>query len=868
MPLSSRAETYSPAIVMVPVQKSTTKSFKQTTLNFGLSPRSAITETMPSTSTPKPSKSAKAAKKSRKDDWSADKSMKQSRLSFTASESGRDSGFESNLPSGNVSEHSLEIGVPASNTKSSKSTKSAETVEIDLSGSSTKLKQSKKNESSNRTPSKIDSSTETEKGILKDKHVAIPLATALPKDSDCADMAYAFRRAKLEAVVSVKKEKAILRHLRTGRETYEDSEIVWPDLPSPASVKTHEALAHSSGDLIAFGHFLELLQNSDERQRLKKCRYDLQYLQEAITMENGGTSGDTYCSILFLLAETFREMSPDYKFAAIFPVRFDELSPDHLLACESLRQQLSEFMRAAKFDFAPDFAALIEKLTTTDVRDLSVTERLTLLLKSQDLLIRGTKFYSTYHQKLSDEKDKIRQTIKFLTDTLAELTSGIAAEDDKYTALMDRSNSAPMSRFTSKEISDTEKTLTKLRKQYDEALIEQKFAHLKLSTLQSLLTEATHAEHLGYDRHHNRYWFFPELSQGIFVESGWYVPLSSSRDTSTTTEPLPVVCNFVLTGSASGSDPTYSALYRLSEDGEYRLCSQDSSVPPSGPNQWFLYSPEQLEQLCEAMIPFGVREKKLRKELKKVQESVQSVERRAEPTVLQNHLEALTNYVKSVVDQLVKGQCIPTETEISWEVTEEETDIDRLKRNIIWIYDSIFPGFLHTDLRPEITTGETLWRESVSSTSNISRLYYLFVVLDRSIKWEFRITEHSTCDACSRKTHRVRLRRCNECRKVYHAKDCAWFVSGQCHFCRDASLGVPIEGLMNVADGVEPPSPSGHSSVGSARENVELIDGTVRTARAKRADKRAGRSESLETIESVNLPTSVYFLRNRKRPCA
>uniref|UniRef100_A0A8C1I5M2 Bromodomain adjacent to zinc finger domain protein 1A n=1 Tax=Cyprinus carpio TaxID=7962 RepID=A0A8C1I5M2_CYPCA len=123
---------------------------------------------------------------------------------------------------------------------------------------------------------------------------------------------------------------------------------------------------------------------------------------------------------------------------------------------------------------------------------------------------------------------------------------------------------------------------------------------------------------LGRDRLYRRYWIFPSAG-ALFVEEDFFGLTEDMLEPRPTPEPK--------------IEELFSAESPVKTDGttEEPVLIQNTSPPVNRPNQWFFYStPEEVEQLIEALNPRGHRESSLKETLLQEKERiVQLMESRA-----------------------------------------------------------------------------------------------------------------------------------------------------------------------------------------------------------------------------------------------
>lgn len=115
---------------------------------------------------------------------------------------------------------------------------------------------------------------------------------------------------------------------------------------------------------------------------------------------------------------------------------------------------------------------------------------------------------------------------------------------------------------------------------------------------------------LGRDRLYRRYWIFPSAG-ALFVEEDFFGLTEDMLEPRPTPEPK--------------IEALFSAESPVKTDATTKepVLVQNTSPPVNRPNQWFFYStPEEVEQLIEALNPRGHRESSLKETLLQEKERI------------------------------------------------------------------------------------------------------------------------------------------------------------------------------------------------------------------------------------------------------
>ncbi|XP_042599156.1 bromodomain adjacent to zinc finger domain protein 1A-like isoform X1 [Cyprinus carpio] len=181
---------------------------------------------------------------------------------------------------------------------------------------------------------------------------------------------------------------------------------------------------------------------------------------------------------------------------------------------------------------------------------------------------------------------------------------------------------------------------------------------------------------LGRDRLYRRYWIFPSAG-ALFVEEDFFGLTEDMLEPRPTPEPK--------------IEELFSAESPVKTDGttEEPVLIQNTSPPVNRPNQWFFYStPEEVEQLIEALNPRGHRESSLKETLLQEKERiVQLMESRAAQRY--HHSDESLPETKGSTLKPKAGPSCPQST-----VPAERFMENRLRDLLLDIEDRIYQGTL------------------------------------------------------------------------------------------------------------------------------------------------------------------------------
>ena len=299
-----------------------------------------------------------------------------------------------------------------------------------------------------------------------------------------------------------------------------------------------------------------------------------------------------------------------------------------------------------------------------------------------------------------------------------------------------------------------------------------------------MMNMTCHSECLGYDRSFSRYWYFPELSDNVFVESGW-ASMHSDAVTSSK-KPVPkLLGNFVL-ATRPGE------LCYLNDHGKHGKCDSKTAAPTNTENKWCCYKPEQFQELCDSLNPLGVRESQLRFKLKALvaqQSSLVDRPVRPAPIIAHSVLDSLGELFEKITIDLMENQFLIKALPEGWNEKFKSNSLPDIKESMVTIVRLILPPLVRFR-EPSLETSELLflesWTKAVNETNNVSRLYFLCKVLDMSVMWQ-RGLHRENCKICG-KNRRNRMKRCVQCAFIFHNDECMTFMNNRCSTC----CGLPV----------------------------------------------------------------------------
>ncbi|OQV13430.1 hypothetical protein BV898_12384 [Hypsibius exemplaris] len=649
---------------------------------------------------------------------------------------------------------------------------------------------------------------------------AIVLVSRLSAETSLFDLINAFKRSRYAAVMSRQKEQTALAQLEENGKVYEDLDVVWDPLCSGTLLEIRDLSPASVGDLLSFGHFIELIQNCDLLLRQDKRSISFEFLRDAVTLKDGLTGPFLY--LLNCIYCAMRDINPGFELPCDFAGNPAKMPATSLLNCEFLRHYLLAYSSEKSFPVAMRFLSVVDKLDVLDVADLTVTERVILLSGCQEILIRGTFFVAEIFAKLESRKDDKLIELNEFTDQIKELTQTISELRTQVLSFEEWSTDNLVSRTLGREKEDLQRALDENLRLVEIAMEKRRAAVAESEEIQRILNKSKKSLPLGYDRYHNRYWYFPALFHGVFVESGWFQPLQPPSAAAALSRPAPLA-NFTIP-KGTRKAPTFGRLYRVDRDGSHRKCSslpEEFSGPPLVDCKWTFFAMDKVAPLIASLCPLGVREKFLQMSLLAVKDADEEEVRPLPDVTLPDAFAGVRDEVVALTDNLVVNQLLSVD--FAWgDDGMEGIELEHLKKHVIWLRGKIFKPVLKpiatNSALTRLHNGPTLdhlrngmtdpWKAAVKATSSLPRFSYLVAVLRQAVDWKkFRITEDSLCDRCSRTDSLGVFQRCHECLELYHVARCANFEENVCTFCRPADYPLRILDMMQEVDEESQKSP-------------------------------------------------------------
>ncbi|CAH1232867.1 BAZ1B [Branchiostoma lanceolatum] len=373
---------------------------------------------------------------------------------------------------------------------------------------------------------------------------------------------------------------------------------------------------------------------------------------------------------------------------------------------------------------------------------------------------------------------------------------------------------------------EREKEMEKMKKEREEQSFKTRFEEGIAQARRTLRWQ-----HVGTDRHHNKYWLFSLQTPGLFVEKGWahdsmgyQVTLANSpvKKKNQQEEEEEEEESDVESVSEVQSVTSEASTVRKGRVAKHR--GVEKTHPPLGQNLWFLYSKkDEVDKLIQNLGTQGIRESELKEELEKryqdIKSSLNNFSKRNQQLRSsdgdQELLDAYKRDLEEIESKLEKGGLGNVENPAKWLKRLEKTDkISELGSLLVEVQGGVLQKFLkgmmgpqkkkpkepkaEEDDKEEIKEEEKeeqdeeeneeedeeeekdenevqlyepreveLWRQATAECSTMSRLHVLMGVLDACIKWD-KSAENAKCKVCRKKGEEERLLLCDECNQAYH----------------------------------------------------------------------------------------------------
>ncbi|XP_078679744.1 tyrosine-protein kinase BAZ1B-like isoform X3 [Branchiostoma floridae x Branchiostoma belcheri] len=370
---------------------------------------------------------------------------------------------------------------------------------------------------------------------------------------------------------------------------------------------------------------------------------------------------------------------------------------------------------------------------------------------------------------------------------------------------------------------EREKEMEKMRKEREEQSFKTRFEEGIAQARRTLRWQ-----HVGTDRHHNKYWLFSPQTPGLYVEKGWAhesmgyqvtLPNSPLKKKSQQEEEEEEESD-VESVSEVQSVTSEASTVRSERVKKHR--GVEKTHPPLGQNLWFLYSKkDEVDKLMQNLGTQGIRESQLKEELEKryqdIKSSLNNYSKRSQQLRSsdgdQELLDAYKRDLEEIETKLEKGGLGGVENPAKWLKRLEKTDkMSELGSLLVEVQAGVLQKFLKGMMAPqkkkpkEPKTEEDdkeenkeeekdeqeeeeneeeedddeekevqlyepreveSWRQATAECSTMSRLHVLMGILDACIKWD-KSAENAKCKVCRKKREEDRLLLCDECNQAYH----------------------------------------------------------------------------------------------------
>ncbi|KAI8504967.1 Tyrosine-protein kinase baz1b [Branchiostoma belcheri] len=345
---------------------------------------------------------------------------------------------------------------------------------------------------------------------------------------------------------------------------------------------------------------------------------------------------------------------------------------------------------------------------------------------------------------------------------------------------------------------EREKEMEKMRKEREEQSFKTRFEEGIAQARRTLRWQ-----HVGTDRHHNKYWLFSPQTPGLYVEKGWAHESMGYQ-------------------SVSEVQSVTSEASTVRSERVKKHRGVEKTHPPLGQNLWFLYSKkDEVDKLMQNLGTQGIRESQLKEELEKryqdIKSSLNNYSKRNQQLRSsdgdQELLDAYKRDLEEIETKLEKGGLGGVENPAKWLKRLEKTDkISELGSLLVEVQAGVLQKFLKGMMAPqkkkpkEPKTEEDdkeenkeeekeeqeeeeneeeedddeekevqlyepreveSWRQATADCSTMSRLHVLMGILDACIKWD-KSAENAKCKVCRKKREEDRLLLCDECNQAYH----------------------------------------------------------------------------------------------------
>ncbi|PAA73379.1 hypothetical protein BOX15_Mlig019865g1 [Macrostomum lignano] len=303
---------------------------------------------------------------------------------------------------------------------------------------------------------------------------------------------------------------------------------------------------------------------------------------------------------------------------------------------------------------------------------------------------------------------------------------------------------------------------------------------------------ATRVRPLGRDRGHARYWHLRCAPGRLLIETGWAAGGSSGD------EAVP---------ASSGKSPDkqrkqqQQSPSKLNTDAKPSTSSKPDSAQEddceeltwpteddSAPNVWRqLNSETELDELLASLLPTGVRESALHREVDRVSarlrreikhRSAEVTTEASLATASGDSLSAIANLRSVFAEELARTEAglsqgglggVPNPAKLKKMLDQcDSASISQMANCMLLVEKHVLDRFRYGAFKdPEFCEQ---WRASVSACTTWGRLNFLLSVLDSSVNWD-KSTANAKCQVCRVRRDPPNLLLCEKCNRAFHP-DC------------------------------------------------------------------------------------------------
>uniref|UniRef100_A0A1I8HAX9 WAC domain-containing protein n=1 Tax=Macrostomum lignano TaxID=282301 RepID=A0A1I8HAX9_9PLAT len=303
---------------------------------------------------------------------------------------------------------------------------------------------------------------------------------------------------------------------------------------------------------------------------------------------------------------------------------------------------------------------------------------------------------------------------------------------------------------------------------------------------------ATRVRPLGRDRGHARYWHLRCAPGRLLIETGWAAGGSSGD------EAVP---------ASSGKSPDkqrkqqQQSPSKLNTDAKPSTSSKPDSAQEddceeltwpteddSAPNVWRqLNSETELDELLTSLLPTGVRESALHREVDRVSARLRrEIKHRSAAVTTEaslatasgDSLSAIANLRSVFAEELARTEAglsqgglggVPNPAKLKKMLDQcDSASISQMANCMLLVEKHVLDRFRYGAFKdPEFCEQ---WRASVSACTTWGRLNFLLSVLDSSVNWD-KSTANAKCQVCRVRRDPPNLLLCEKCNRAFHP-DC------------------------------------------------------------------------------------------------